>query len=101
MADANIDLDVYHCAGTVECVGGKHPDPPLDEWPLLVWSPDHEKHGKDVFTEDGAVTVADIATAACETPNYETLAERFKTTPEHVAQAVDYAIAAGFLAEGG
>jgi hypothetical protein len=97
MAHAIVSLKDYHCTGKAECVGGKHPDPPLDMWPLLVWSPTHETHGKNVFTEDGAATVADIATAACETPDYEALAGKFKTTAEHVAQAVDYAFAAGFL----
>lgn len=100
MPIAEVDLHEIHCTGKAECVGGKHPDPPLDKWPLLVWSPSHEQHGKNVFTEDGSATVEDIATAACETPNYEALAGRFHTTPEHVAQAVDYAFASGFLNHG-
>jgi hypothetical protein len=100
MSVAEIDLGTVHCTGKADCVGGTFPDPPLDKWPLLAWSSGHKAHGKNVFTEDQAATVEDIAVAACETPNYEALAERFKTSPEHVAQAVDYAFAAGFIGKG-
>lgn len=97
MPESRVGLDKFSCTGKAECVGGKHPDPPLDKWPLLAWSMSNEIHGSKVFTEDQVASVADIAMAACETPNYEALASRFRTTPEHVAQAVDYALAAGFL----
>jgi hypothetical protein len=81
-------------------VGGKHPDPPLDHWPLLAWCPDHAGHGSKVFTEDGAATVEDIASHACEMADFEALAARFGTTADHAAQAVEYALAAGYLGQG-
>ena len=61
----------------------------------MVW---HPKHGNKVFTEDQAATVEDIALAACETPDVVALAARFGTTAEHARQAIDYVLAAAFLA---
>ena len=98
MASADVNLTTLHCTGEAGCLGGKHPDPPLDAWPLLVWSPRHEAHGDLVFTEDGKASVEAVALAVAETPDYDALASRFGTTAEHVRQAVDYALAAGFLA---
>jgi len=92
-----VSLGSLKCVGTADCVGGKHPDPPLDGFPLLAWMVRHPKHGSKVFTEDNAASVEDIALAACYTPNYDALAEKFATTPEHVHQAIDYAVKAGFL----
>ena len=97
MATAQVDLTSIKCTGKAECVGGKHPDPPLDRWPLLAWMPAHEKHGAKVFTEDGAVSVEAIAMDACTTPNIEALAAKHSTTADHASQAVDYALTAGFL----
>jgi hypothetical protein len=83
--------------GTGECVGGKHPDPPLDNFPLLVWCSAHPVHGSQVHTEDGKVTVEDLAVALPETPDLVVLAERYGTTEEHARQAIDYATQAGLL----
>lgn len=94
---ADIELSTLKIAGEASCVGGKHPDPPLDSYPLLTWSPRHERHGAKVCTEDGKASVEAIALAAVETQDYDRLASLFGTTPDHVAQAVDYAIEAGFL----
>ena len=97
MATAEVELNTIRCVGEASCVGGKHPDPPLDAFPLLCWMPRHPAHGADVFTEDGAASVLQIATAICETPDYAAVAARLNTTPGHVAQAVDYALKAGYL----
>ena len=94
---AKVDVSNLKLIGSASCLGGKHPDPPLHGMPLLGWQVWHEKHGNQVFTEDGAASVQDIAIAACETPNYEALASRFGTTPDHVSQAVEYAVRAKFL----
>jgi hypothetical protein len=91
MASATVTTAPLHVVGKAECVGGKHPDPPLDDYPLLAWS------GKKVHTEDGRATVEDLAVAVAHTPDFAALAARFGTTDEHVAQAVAYAVKAGFL----
>lgn len=98
MASADVNLTTFHCTGKADCVGGKHPDPPLDTYPLLVWGPAHPTHGDKVGTEDGKATVEAIALALAESPDFDALAARFGTTPEHARQAVDYALAAGFMA---
>ena len=97
MASGDVDLSGLKCVGLASCVGGHHPDPPLDGFPLLSWMVSHPVHGAKVMTEDMAATVEDIARAACETPDYEQLAARFRTTAEHVSQAIQYAIKANFL----
>jgi hypothetical protein len=97
MAEGKALLQNYEVCGEGSCVGGTHPDPPLDAWPKLVWHPRHPVHGPKVITEDGRASVEEIASAACETPNLDALADRFSTTPDHVAQAVGYALAAGYL----
>ncbi len=97
MADATAVLPKLKIVGTGSCVGGRHPEPPIDKHPLLCWAVSHPKHGSKVFTEDGAASVEEIAVAACETPDYAALAARFGTTADHVAQAVDYAVKAHFL----
>src|SRR5271157_1432108 len=84
-------------SGTATCIGGKHPDPPLDAFPLLAWMVSHPRHGSKVFTEDGAASVEAIALDAAVTPSYEALAAEHRTTAEHVRQAIEYAIKAGFL----
>ena len=96
MADA-INLGSLKCVGTADCVGGKHPDPPLDKFPLLAWMVKHPKHESRVFTEDGAASVEQLATDLAANPSYEALAAKHGTTPEHVRQAIDYALAAKFL----
>ncbi len=50
--DSKISLGALKCVGTASCVGGKHPDPPLDAFPLLAWMVSHPRHGSKVFTED-------------------------------------------------
>ena len=42
--------------------------------------------------------VATLALAVATTPNLEAIASQHGTTVDHVAQAIDYAIAAGYLA---
>ena len=98
MPDANVEQTGWKCVGLASCVGGKHPEPALDAYPLLGWMNDHPRHGRKVFTEDGAATVEEIALAACETPGLDILANRFGTTPAHVHQAIAYALKAQFLA---
>jgi len=97
MSQGIVTLTKFVVQGDGSCVGGKHPDPPLDKFPRLAWMVSHPRHGSKVFTEDQAATVEDIAMTACETPDHEALAARFGTTAEHVRQAIDYALAAGFL----
>lgn len=82
------------------CIGGEQPDPPLHDFPLLAWAPNHAKHGANVFTEDGHATVADIAAALPETMNFAVLAKRFNTTEAHIGQAVAYAVNAGIIKGG-
>ena len=97
MADGAATLTKFTVKGKGSCVGGKHPDLPLDQFPRLAWMVSHSRHGSKVFTEDQAASVEDIALAACETPDYEALAARFGTTADHIGEAVDYAVKAGFL----
>jgi uncharacterized protein (DUF433 family) len=66
----------------------------LDGYPRLVFAP--MEHGPGIRTEDNGTPVADIAAAVAETPDYEALAAKFQTTPEHVAEAVRYAVETGF-----
>ncbi len=96
--DSAITLHTLKCTGTADCVGGKHPDPPLDAFPLLAWMVKHPRHESKVFTEDGAASVEAIALDVVTTPDYQALAVKHGTTVEHVRQAVDYAVKAGFLA---
>lgn len=98
MPGANVQQSGWKCVGLASCVGGKHPDPLLDGFPLLGWQDPHPVHGKKVFTEDGAATVEDIAAAVCTVPDYEALARQFGTTAVHVSQAIEYALKPQFLA---
>lgn len=97
MAAADITAVALRVVGEASCVGGKHPDPPLDDFPLLAWSRSHPVHGSKVFTEDAAASVEDLAVALAETPDLVALAARFGTTDAHAAQAIAYAVRAGFL----
>jgi len=99
MSDSAVNLGTLKCVGTASCIGGKHPDPPLDAFPLLAWMVSHPRHGSKVFTEDGAASVEAIALDAATTPSYEALAAKHGTTAEHVRQAIEYAVAAHFLGE--
>lgn len=97
MASADIHAFGLSVTGEASCVGGKHPDPPLDKYPLLAWSVSHPEHGAKVFTEDGKASVESIAVEAAVSPSFQVVADKFSTTLDHVAQAVDYALRAGFL----
>lgn len=77
--------------GFATCEGGQHPDPPIHDYPLLVWV------GGEVRTEDGKATTRDIVLAAGAGMPFDVIAARFGTTPEHARQALDYAIAASLL----
>lgn len=70
----------------------------LDGFPRLCYAPG--QWGPGVRTEDNGTPVADIAAAFVEASgNADAVAARFATTPDHVADAVKYAAAAGFLGE--
>jgi hypothetical protein len=97
MTDAAINLSSLKCVGSADCIGGKHPDPSLDKFPLLAWMVKHPRHESKVFTEDQAASVEAIAIDAATTPSYEALAAKHGTTAEHVRQAINYALAAKFL----
>lgn len=97
MPSADIFPEGLKCTGKAECVGGKHPDPPLDKYPLLAWMVNHPEHGSKVFTEDGRASVERIALDAATIHSYQAIADKYGTSPDHVAQAIDYALAAGFL----
>lgn len=88
--DINILTEDVVARGEGRCEGGARPDPPIDRYPLLAWA------GGAVRTEDGRASVSEIAVAFAETPSLDALAARFGTTPHHAAQAMDYAIEAGF-----
>ena len=93
-----IELSNIKLSGKGTCDGGANPRPPLHDYPLLGWChTGHPKHGTCVFTEDQKASVEEIASVAAETPNLQAIANRFGTTRDHVAQAIQYAINAGFL----
>ncbi len=83
--------------GNAHCVGGHPESPDLSDFPLLCWAPDHEKHGNQVFTNDGAASVADVATEFAVNPNLEAIATKLGTTERHVGQAIAYAATCGTL----
>jgi uncharacterized protein (DUF433 family) len=62
------------------------------DYPLLVYAPN--QHGPGIRTEDKGIAVADIVNKAAEMPDYNQLAEHFGTTPDHIEQAIAYAVAA-------
>ncbi len=97
MPENNVQLAKLKVVGTGSCVGGKYPDPPIDGFHLLVFDPFLTKHPGKVSLEDGSASVEDVAVALAVLPDLESLAARFGTTPEHVRQAIDYAVKAGFL----
>ncbi len=97
MADAAATIPDLKVVGTASCLGGKHPDPPIDKHPLLCWMVSHPRHGSKVFTEDQAAAVEDIALDVPLHPTFKALAAKFGTTEEHVRQAIDYAIKAKYL----
>jgi len=98
MSSSQIAPSKLKIVGRAECIGGKHPDPPLYGFPLLGWMVWHPTHGNKVFTEDGAASVESIALDTVTIPNYEALAAKHGTTTEHIRQAIEYAVKSGFLA---
>lgn len=68
----------------------------LDGHPLLCYAP--ARWGPEVRTEDHGVKVSDIVVRYAATPDPETVAAAFGTSPEHVAAAVRYAVACGAAA---
>jgi hypothetical protein len=78
-------------SGAAACSGGSTPHPPLDDYPLLVWT------NGEVRTEDGRASARDIALALGYVPSLNALAIRAGTTPDHAAQALAYAAQAGWL----
>ncbi len=79
------------------CMGGQHPEPPLHDYSLLAWNPNHEKFGSTVFTEDQKASVADVVTEFAVNPNIGAIAEKFGTSELHVGQAIAYASKAELL----
>jgi len=98
MADAAVQFQDLKVKGEGVCIGGHHPDPPLDAYPLLCWSEDHPRFGRmTIHLEDNRASVEQVALALATTPSVEALTATFGTSPEHIRQAIDYAVAAGFL----
>ncbi len=96
-SDNDIPLERLVAALTF-AVGHKPGVERLDRWPLLVHAP--SQWGPGVRTEDHGIAVEDIAAAVSQTPDYARIAEALGTTPDHVAQAVDYVIARAPVPEG-
>lgn len=93
--DSLVTLENLKIVGTADCVGGLHPEPPIHDYSLLVYAP--AQYGVGVWTEDGKASVDQISAAIVELLTMEAVAARFGTTVDHVAQAVDYALKAGYL----
>jgi hypothetical protein len=79
------DATVLHKPGAVLLTG----------YPLLVYAPN--QYGTGIRTENNGTPVADIAAEVAVNPDYNTVAAKFGVTVDHVAQAVDFAVKAGFL----
>lgn len=67
----------------------------LDDYPRLVYA--LAQWGPGVRTEDKGVPVEDIARAVAGGASLDEAVAQFGTTPDHVADAVKYAQATGFL----
>jgi hypothetical protein len=94
MATAQVDFKALIGKGIGFCSGGEHPDPPLDDYPLLAWTKDHPKFGKMVVhLEDQRASVEQIALRFATNPSIDIVASIFQTSLEHVEQALRYAIA--------
>jgi uncharacterized protein (DUF433 family) len=79
------EVSILHKPGAVK----------LDGYSLLAYAPG--QYGPGVRTEDKGVPVADIATEFAVNPNAEAVAAKFGTTAAHVADAIRYAAAVGFV----
>lgn len=64
------------------------------KYPHLVHAPD--QWGSGIRTEDHGVEVRAICEAIAVNPDYAAVAAQLGTTPEHVRQAVAYAIETGY-----
>jgi uncharacterized protein (DUF433 family) len=90
MADATIPTGPIQIVGTAECIE-KPGAVRLDGFPLLVFD------GQAIKTEDNGTTVEDLTIAiAGSNRTYESIAAQFGTTANHVAEAIRYAVAAGY-----
>ncbi len=96
---SDIETAPLKVTGRGTCDGGVNPHPPFHNYPLLSWTHHgHSEWGDSVFLEDGKACVHDIAMEAAVNQNLEAIAAKFNTTEEHVRQAIEYAVKAGFLA---
>lgn len=98
MADLTFDLGKLKLNLSMAVTHKPGADLSVHAYPLLVHAPG--QHGPGIRTEDHGIAVADIVVKAAELPSYEALAAHFGTTPDHVAQAIAYAIAASPRPEG-
>lgn len=71
--------------GFGSCEGGFRPEPPIDDFPLLVWV------DGAVRLEDGKATVVEVLAKFAEVHSMGHTAAHFGTTTHHVIQAVRYA----------
>lgn len=100
MAEAKVETVKLIAAGVGTCTAGDHPNPPLDDYPLLAWTKDHGKFGyMVVHLEDQKASVEQIALALSENSSYEAVASKFGTSADHVDQAARYASEAVSLAK--
>jgi hypothetical protein len=94
------DLKGAKFTGSASCEGGHQPKVSLHNYPLLSWMHDgHPKFRDAVFLEDQSASVDEIAAAVPQAASFDALAEKFRTTREHVVQALDYAFEVGCLTE--
>ena len=72
---------------------GEQPDPPITDYPLLCWTRE-----RGVFTEDGAAELSSIVHAYhSRSLTAADLAGQFRTTLEHIEQALHYARQANLI----
>ncbi len=88
MSDANTPFSLIVCEGKGSCEGGGQPSPPIEKFPLLVYS------DGEVRTEDGKATVAEVIK---HLGSISMIAGHFGTTEEHIDQAICYAWRSGLL----
>lgn len=95
MSGLHIQTDDVKVA--IKATATRNPDAiDLTNWPLLVHAPD--QYGPGVWLEDGTTSVAEIVAAKAPAnirilDRYAALAGRFRTTKEHIRQALAYAAA--------
>jgi hypothetical protein len=93
----NVDLESVKLAGSAEVLhrpGAVR----LDEFPGLVFAP--AQHGPGIRTEDSGASVEAICMAAAvateQGQDLDAIADRFRTSPEYVRQAIEYGSRIGF-----